>query len=376
MSSSPQAITCKGAVCWAIGEGVKEEEIEVEPPKASEVRVKMLCASVCRSDIFSTQGLPHANYPQVLGHEGIGVVESKGEEVKNVKVGDMVIPLYLSECGECEVCIKGKTNLCMRYPIRLNGLMADNTSRMSVRGQKAYHLMSCATWCEYMVIDANYVLKVESSAIDAAHGSFISCGFSTGFGAAWKEAMVEEGSSVAVFGLGAVGLGAVSAAKLMGATKIIGIDKNEKKREKGEAFGMTHFINPDKLSDKPLSEEVKELSGEIGGVDYSIECTGVPSLLNEAMESTKVGVGKTVVVGAGAESVQLSYGTILYGRTLKGSVFGGIKPIPDLPFIAHKCHTKEIPIHELLTHEIHLEDISKAFGLMRHPDCVKVVIKI
>ncbi|XP_028763082.1 alcohol dehydrogenase-like 2 [Neltuma alba] len=375
MSNSPQAITCKGAVCWGIGEGVKVEEIEVEPPKASEVRVKMLCASVCHSDISATEGLPHANYPQVLGHEGIGVVESKGEEVKNVEAGDMVIPLCISECGECEVCIKGKSNICMRYPIRFNGLMADNTSRMRVRGQKAYHCMRCATWCEYTVIDANYVLKVESG-IDAAHGSFISCGFSTGFGAAWKEAMVEEGSSVAVFGLSAVGLGAVSAAKLMGATKIIGIDKNEKKREKGEAFGMTDFIYPNKLSaDKPLSQLVKELSGEMG-VDYSIECTGGPFLLNEAMESTRVGGGTTVVVSAGAECAQLSYATILHGRTLKGCVFGGIKPISDLPFIAHMCHTKEIPIHELWTHEIHLEDISKAFELMRHPDCVKVVIKM
>ncbi|KAI9081505.1 hypothetical protein K1719_036526 [Acacia pycnantha] len=344
-TSSSQVITCKGAVCWGIGEGVKVEEIQVDPPKATEVRVKMLCASVCHTDIIATQGYLHANYPQVLGHEGIGVVESKGEEVKNVEVGDVVIPLYISECGECEVCIKGKTNLCMKYPIRLSGLMPDDTSRMSVR------------------------------AIDAAHGSFISCGFSTGFGAAWKEAMVEQGSSVAVFGLGAVGLGAVSAAKLMGATKIIGIDINEKKREKGEAFGMTDFVNPDKLSDKPLSQQVKELSGEMG-VDYSIECTGVPSLLNEAMESTKVGVGKTVAVGVGAESAQLSYATILHGRTLKGSVFGGIKPISDLPFIAHKCHTKEIPVDELLTHEILLEDISKAFELMRHPDCVKVLLKM
>ncbi|KAK4256059.1 hypothetical protein QN277_008972 [Acacia crassicarpa] len=252
--------------------------------------------------------------------------------------------------------------------------MPDDTSRITVRGHKAYHLMSCATWCEYMVIDANYVLKGDP-AIDAAHGSFISCGFSTGFGAAWKEAMVEQGFSVAVFGLGAVGLGAISAAKLMGATNIIGIDINEKKREKGEAFRMIDFVNPDKLSDKPLSQQVKELSGEMG-VDYSIECTRVPSLLNEAMESTKVGVGKTVVVGAGAESVQLSYATILYVRTLKGSVFGGIKPISDLPFIAHKCHTKEIPVDELLTHEILLEDISKAFELMIHPDCVKVLLKM
>ncbi|KAJ1409124.1 hypothetical protein SESBI_23018 [Sesbania bispinosa] len=220
-------------ICWGLGKPVTVEEIQVDPPKANEVRVKMLCASLCHTDISSTKGFPHIN-----------------------------------------------------------------TSRMSIKGQKLYHIFSSATWSEYMVTDANYLLKVDPS-INLAHASFISCGFSTGFGAAWKEAKVESGSSVAVFGLGAVGLGAISGAKMMGATKIIGIDKNEMKREKGEAFGMTDFINPSD-SAKSASELVKELSGGMG-VDYSIECTGVPSLLTESVEATKI--GKTIAVGIGAETV-------------------------------------------------------------------------
>ncbi|MCI03313.1 alcohol dehydrogenase-like 2-like, partial [Trifolium medium] len=152
--------------------------------------------------------------------------------------------------------------------------MPDNTSRLSIQGQRLYHVLSCATWSEYVVVDVNYLLKVDP-AINLAYASFISCGFATGYGAAWKEAKVKSGSSVAVFGLGAVGLGAISGAKMMGASKIIGVDKNEMKREKGEAFGLTNFINPSD-SNKSASELVKELSGGMG-VDYSFECTGVPS---------------------------------------------------------------------------------------------------
>ncbi|KAK7258170.1 hypothetical protein RIF29_32673 [Crotalaria pallida] len=374
MANTSQVITCKAAVCWGIGKPVTVEEIQVEPPKSTEVRVKMLCASICHTDISSTQGFPHANYPQALGHEGVGVVESIGSQVTNVKEGDMVIPTYIGECKECENCLSGKTNLCLTYPIRVTGLMPDNTSRMSIRGQKVYHLLSCATWSEYMVTDANYILKVDPS-IDLAHASFVSCGFTTGYGAAWKEAKVKSGSSVVVFGLGAVGLGAISGAKMQGATKIIGIDKNEMKKEKGEAFGMTHFINPSD-SDKSVSQLVKELSGGMG-VDYSFECTGVAPLLTESLESTKVGTGKAIAIGSGTEPiVPFGLAAILYGRTLKGSVFGGIKPTSDLSIIADKCQKEEFPLQELFTHEVQLEDINKAFELLKQPDCVKVVIKI
>ncbi|KAK7258164.1 hypothetical protein RIF29_32666 [Crotalaria pallida] len=373
-TTTSQAITCKAAVCWAIGKPVTVEEIQVEPPKSTEVRVKMLCASICHTDISSTRGYPHANYPLALGHEGVGVVESVGNQVTNVKEGDMVIPSTIGECQECENCISGKTNLCLTYPLKVTGLMPDNTSRMSIRGHKVYHVFSCATWSEYMVIDANYIIKVDPS-IDLAHASFISCGFTTGFGAAWKEAKVKSGSSVAIFGLGAVGLGAISGAKMRGATKIIGIDKNEMKKEKGKAFGMTDFINPSD-SDRSASQLVKELSGGMG-VDYSFECTGVAPLLTESVKSTKVGTGKTMAIGIGVDTiVPFDLLAILYGRTLQGSISGGIKPTSELSIIADKCQKEEFPLQELLTHEVQLADINKAFEILKQPDCVKVVIKI
>ncbi|KAI9081501.1 hypothetical protein K1719_036522 [Acacia pycnantha] len=375
MASSPQVITCKGGICWGTGEAVKVEEIQVDPPNASEVRVKMLFASICHTDFVRARGHPYPCFPLALGHEGVGVVESVGEKVTNFKEGDVVIPIYVGECGECENCVSKESNICLRYPLSVSGLMPDGTSRISVGGQKAYHVFSCSTWCEYMVSDENYLMKVDPS-IDLAHASFISCGFSTGFGASWKTAQVQSGSSVAVFGLGAVGLGAISGAKLMGATKIIGIDINEKKREKGEAFGMTDFINPKDHSDKPSSQLVKDLTNGLG-VDYAVECTGVAALLTQALESTKVGKGKAIAVGAGIEEfVQVNWLGLLLGRTLRGSIFGGLKPKSDLPTVATKCQNKEFPLDELFTHEVSLTDINKAFELLKQPDCVKVIIRI
>ncbi|KAK9272244.1 hypothetical protein L1049_002615 [Liquidambar formosana] len=359
-TSSPQVITCKAAICWGEKGPVKVEEIQVEPPKSSEVRVKMLYASPL--------------YPRVLGHEGVGVVESIGEEVTELKEGDFVIPTNISECKECENCKSGKTNICPTYPLSFSGLMLDETSRFSVRGQKLYQCHSCSTWSEYTVVNVNFLVKVDPS-IALPHASFISCGFSAGFGAAWKEAKVEKGSSVAVFGLGAVGLGAVKGAQMQGAARIIGIDRSEIKRAKGHAFGMTDTINPGD-SDRSISEIIKELTGGMG-VDYCFECTGGAPLVNEALEATKVGKGTTILIGAGNHTtVEINFLALLTGRTMKGSIFGGIKTKSDLPVLLDKCVKKEFQLDELLTHELPLEDVNKAFDLLKQPDCVKVLIKI
>ncbi|XP_030935396.1 8-hydroxygeraniol oxidoreductase-like isoform X1 [Quercus lobata] len=368
-----QIITCKAAVCWGNGEPLKVEEIQVEPPKSSEVRVKILYASVCHTDLLYTKGFPIPLFPRVLGHEGVGVLESVGEEVTDLKEGDLVIPTYIGECYECENCMSEKTNLCLKYPVPLSGLMPDETSRMSVRGQKLYHAFTCSTWSEYMVVDANYVVKLDPT-ISLPHASFLSCGFSTGFGAAWKDAKVESGSTVAVLGLGAVGLGAIQGARVQGAAKIIGIDINEKKKTKGTVFGMTDFINPNDY-DKSIFELIKELTGGLG-VDYCFECTGVPPLINEALQATKMGKGQTIVIGAGIDrTVQVNFLSLLFGGTLKGCVFGGLKSRTDLPIIIDKCKNKEIQLDELLTHEVSVKDIDKAFEKLKQPDCVKVLIK-
>ncbi|XVF42871.1 hypothetical protein PTKIN_Ptkin01aG0400600 [Pterospermum kingtungense] len=360
-------------VSWGKDEPLKVEEIQVAAPKSSEVRVKMLYASVCHTDILLANGFPIPVYPRVMGHEGVGVVESIGDDVTEVKAGDLVIPAYVGECKTCESCLSEKSNICLKYPLIFNGLMLDGTSRLSVGGQTAYHAFSCATWSEYMVIDVHFVLKIDPRT-PLPDASFLSCGFSTGYGAAWKEANVEKGSTVAVFGLGAVGLGAVNGAKSQGAIKVIGIDKNPRKEAKGKAFGMTDFINPEE-SDKSISQLIKDLTGGMG-VDYCFECTGVPLLINEAIEASKLGAGKVIQIGAGEPSVSINFLGLLLGRTWKGSIFGGLKGKSDLPIIYEKCTNGEIQLDELLTHEIQLEEAQKAFELMKLPNCVKVLIKI
>ncbi|KAI6697456.1 hypothetical protein NL676_017575 [Syzygium grande] len=346
------------------------EEIQVDPPKGSEVRIKMLFASVCHSDIMCSHGVPLQLYPRVLGHEGVGIVESVGEEVADLKEGDVVIPAYIGECKECENCNSEKTNLYLRYPLSLNGLLLDGTSRMSIRGQ-TFTTSSLAP----------LGLSTVNPGVALPHASFLSCGFSTGFGAAWIDSTVESGSSAAVIGLGAVGLGAIGGARAQGATTIIGVDKNGMKKDKGEAFGMTHFINPDdhKSSDsvdsKSISEMVKDLTGG-AGVDYCFECTGVADLINQAIEGTKVGKGKAVVVGSGLPLVQINFMELLMGRTLKGTIFGGLKSKTHLPFLLHKSKNKEIQLDELLTHEMKLEDVRRAPEILKRSDCVKILIKI
>ncbi|GMJ12216.1 hypothetical protein like AT1G22440 [Hibiscus trionum] len=373
-NSKSKVITCKGIVSWGKDEALKVEEIQVEPPKSAEVRLKMLRASVCHTDMLFANGFPVPSFPRVMGHEGVGVVESIGEGVTSLTEGDLVIPTYIGECKTCENCLSGNTNLCMKYPLNYTGLMLDGTSRMSIGGQTAYHEFTCSTWCQYTVVNINFVVKIDPQ-IPLSDASFLSCGFSTGYGAAWKEAKVENGSSVVVFGLGAVGLGAINGAKSGGASRIIGVDKNPRKEAKGRAFGMTDFINPEE-SHKSIEELVRDLSGGMG-VDYSFECTGVPFLINQAIQSTKPGVGKIIQIGAGEESnVNINILGILIGRTLKGSIFGGIKTKSDLPIIYEKCKNREIQLDELLTHEIKLEDAYEAFELLNQPDCVKIMIKI
>ncbi|KAJ9558600.1 hypothetical protein OSB04_013214 [Centaurea solstitialis] len=377
-------ITCKAnesggaaAVIRELGGPLTVEEIKVDPPKASEVRIKMLCASICHTDILCCNGFPAPLFPRIPGHEGVGMVESVGIDVKTeVKPGDIVIPLYLGECGQCLNCKSGKTNICHVHSIGTSGLMPDGSSRMTVAktGETIYHHFSCSTWSEYMVVDINYVLKIDPK-MPLPYASFLACGFTTGFGAPWKETPVHTGSSVAVFGLGAVGLGAIKGAQMQGASKIIGVDINESKSTKGKMFGMTDFINPKDHPNRSVSDLVKDITDGLG-VDYSFECTGVRSLLNEAIEASKIGLGTTVSIGVGLDSdLAIKNTTLLYGRTVKGSFLGGVKTQTDLPILIGICINEDIKLDELLTHEIQLKDIMEAFDTLKKPDCLKILIK-
>ncbi|KAI4304551.1 hypothetical protein MLD38_040045 [Melastoma candidum] len=372
---SPQGVvTCRAVVCWGPDEPWTVEDITVDPPSPSEVRIKLLYASVCHTDIVRSKGFPVPLFPRVLGHEGVGVVESIGSEATEFKVGDVVIPTFVGECRKCDNCKLGNTNLCLVHPLLLTGLMPDGTSRMSVHGQPLYHLFSCSTWSEYTVVAACYLVRVDPD-LEIRHASFLSCGFTTGYGAAWRAAGVKSGSSVAVIGLGGVGLGAIQGSSSLGAAPIIGVDVNDSKRGKGEAFGMTHFINPNQ-SDKSLPELIRDLTGGMG-VDYCFECVGGSALINHALESTKMGFGTVVAFGAGSgKSLEINFPSLVTGRTLKGTVFGGIKPRSDLPELFTKCKLKEIQLDQLASHEIGLDEVPKANQLLKQDDCVKILIKM
>ncbi|KAI4304553.1 hypothetical protein MLD38_040047 [Melastoma candidum] len=349
---------------WGPDEPLKLEEITVNPPKASEVRIKLLYASVCHTDLLGLQ-----RKPVVLGHEGVGVVESLGSDLTGFKIGDVVVPIYIGECGSCNNCKTGKMNMCMVYPFALTGLLLDGTSRMSARGKPLFNFFSCSTWSEYNFVDASYLVRVDS-AMEHPHVSFLTCWFSTGYGALGRKPILSRDPlwPSSAWALSVLGF------KYSLSNHYNRVDVNEAKRGLGEAFGMTRFLNPNK-SDKSVPELIQEMTGGMG-VDYCFECTGVIALVSQAVDSTKPGGGMAVVVGAGTDNdLHVNFITLLMGRTMKGTIFGGIKPRSDLPVLFDKCERKEIQLDQIESHEISLEELPNVEEILKQADCVKISFK-
>ncbi|XP_020082643.1 alcohol dehydrogenase-like 3 [Ananas comosus] len=287
-----KVIACKAAVVWAAGEPFSIEEVLVDPPQRKEVRIKILYTSICHTDLSAWKGESERQrvFPRILGHEAAGVVESVGEGVEDMKEGDHVVPIFTGECGECAYCVSEKTNLCADYRVNpfKSVMIGDGGTRFSVKGadgerRPVYHFLNTSTFAEYTVLDSACVVKINRKA-PLERMCLLSCGISTGVGAAWNTANVTEGASVAIFGLGAVGLAVAEGARLRGAAKIIGVDINPDKFAKGREMGIMEFINPKECT-KPVNEVIKEMTG--GGVDYSFECAGNLDILREAFVSTR-----------------------------------------------------------------------------------------
>jgi len=290
-----QSIKCKAAIAWGPGQPLSIEEVEVMPPQAGEVRVRIVATGVCHTDAFTLSGEdPEGVFPCILGHEGGGIVESVGEGVTSVKVGDHVIPLYTPECGECKFCKSGKTNLCQKIrATQGKGLMPDGTTRFSKDGQPIYHYMGTSTFSEYTVLPEISIAKVDPAA-PLEEVCLLGCGVTTGIGAVMNTAKVKEGESVAIFGLGGIGLSAVIGARLAKAGRIIAIDINESKFELARKLGATDCINPNDY-DKPIQEVIVELTD--GGVDFSFECIGNVDVMGQALQSCHKGWGECVIIG-------------------------------------------------------------------------------
>ncbi|KAK7351195.1 hypothetical protein VNO77_10473 [Canavalia gladiata] len=372
-------IRCKAAICRKAGEPLVIEEVELEPPKAWEVRIKILCTALCHSDVtYWKMNLgPAAKFPRILGHEAVGVVESMGEHVEEFKEGELVVPVFFRDCGECRSCKSPKSNVCSKFGNEtIHNMPRDGTSRFrDMKGETVYHLLSVSSFSEYTVVDVTHLVKINPQ-IPLHMACLLSCGVSTGVGAAWKVADVEEGSTVTIFGLGTVGLAVAVAAKQRGASKIIGVDINNEKFEIGKKFGITDFVNPSTCKEKSVSEVIKEMTK--GGADYCFECIGLASLMADAVNSSRDGWGKTVILGVEMHGSPLTLNPyqILRGRTIIGSLFGGIKPKSDIPFLAKKYLDKELSLDGFISHEVGFEDINKAFDYLLGGKSLRCIIRM
>ncbi|WP_193161677.1 S-(hydroxymethyl)glutathione dehydrogenase/class III alcohol dehydrogenase [Microbulbifer hainanensis] len=372
MSAEP--IRCKAAVAWKAGEPLSIEEVEVMPPQKGEVRIKLLATGVCHTDAFTLSGDdPEGVFPAILGHEGGGIVESVGEGVTSVAVGDHVIPLYTPECGECKFCKSGKTNLCQKIrETQGKGLMPDGTTRFSVNGEPIYHYMGTSTFSEYTVLPEISVAKVNKDA-PLEEICLLGCGVTTGMGAVANTAKVEPGATVAVFGLGGIGLATVIGARLAKAGRIIAIDINEGKFELAKKLGATDCINP-KNYDKPIQEVIVELTD--GGVDYSFECIGNVNVMRSALECCHKGWGESVIIGvagAGQEICTRPF-QLVTGRVWRGTAFGGVKGRSELPDYVERYLAGEFQLDDFITHTMPLEKINDAFDLMHEGKSIRSVI--
>ncbi|CAK9149052.1 unnamed protein product [Ilex paraguariensis] len=503
-------IICKAAVCRKAGEALVIEDIEVAPPKAWEVRIKILCTSLCHSDVtmWKLELAPIAFFPRIFGHEAVGIVESVGEHVEEVEEGELVVPVFERNCGECRDCKSHKSNNCSKFPTEFyGGMPRDGTSRFKdLNGEVVHHFFSVSSFSQYTVVDITHVAKLnceipidkacllscgvttgvgaawevakveegstvaifglgaiglasvgehveeveegelvvpvferncgecrdckshksnncskfptefyggmprdgtsrfkdlngevvhhffsvssfsQYTVVDITHvaklnceipidkACLLSCGVTTGVGAAWEVAKVEEGSSVAIFGLGAIGLAVAEGARLRGASKIIGVDLNPEKFEIGKKFGVTDFVNPTSCGEKSVSRVIQEMTD--GGADYCFECVGLASVMQDAFNSSRKGWGKTVILGIEMHGSPISIHpyTITEGRSVEGSRFGGMKAKSDIPMLAKKYLDRELTLDGFVTHEVGFQDINKAFDLLLQGKSLRCII--
>ena len=369
-----QMIKSKAAIAWGPNQPLSIEEVDVMPPKAGEVLVRVVASGVCHTDAFTLSGEdPEGIFPAILGHEGGGIVEAVGEGVTSVQVGDHVIPLYTPECGECKFCKSGKTNLCQKIrETQGQGLMPDGTTRFYKDGQPIYHYMGCSTFSEYTVLPEISLAKIPKEApLDKV--CLLGCGVTTGIGAVMNTAKVEEGATVAIFGLGGIGLAAIIGATMAKASRIIAIDINPGKFDIARQLGATDVVNPNDY-DKPIQEVIVEMTD--GGVDYSFECIGNVKVMRSALECCHKGWGESIIIGvAGAgEEISTRPFQLVTGRVWKGSAFGGVKGRTELPGYVAKAESGEIPLDVFITHNMPLEDINQAFDLMHEGKSIRTVI--
>ncbi|MGZ3304929.1 MAG: S-(hydroxymethyl)glutathione dehydrogenase/class III alcohol dehydrogenase [Asticcacaulis sp.] len=364
----------RAAVAHSAGAPLVVETVQLEGPRAGEVLVEIKATGICHTDAYTLDGFDSEGlFPSILGHEGAGVVLEVGPGVTSLSPGDHVIPLYTPECRQCKSCLSRKTNLCTAIrATQGKGLMPDGTTRFSYKGQPIHHYMGCSTFANHTVLPEIALAKIRKDApFDKA--CYIGCGVTTGVGAVVNTAGVEPGANAVVFGLGGIGLNVIQGLRLAGADKIVGVDVNDAKAEWGRRFGMTHFVNPSKVSGDLVAYLV-ELTG--GGADYTFDCTGNVDVMRTALEACHRGWGESIIIGvapAGAE-VRTRPFQLVTGRVWKGSAFGGARGRTDVPKIVDWYMDGKIEIDPMITHVLPLDRINEAFDLMHSGESIRSVV--
>ena len=364
----------RAAIAWAPNTPLEIEEVDLQGPKAGEVLVRIVTTSLCHTDMFTLSGRdPEGNFPCILGHEGCGIVEDVGKGVTSVKEGDVVIPLYQPEDPNCPYIQSGKTNLCQTIrKTQGQGLMPDGSSRFSYRGQMLHHYMGTSTFAEYTVLPEIAVAKIDPAA-PLSKACVMGCAVPTGVGAVRNTAKVQPGDTVAVFGLGAVGMAVIQGAVLQGAGRIIGIDINPNKFALAESLGATECINPRDYSE-PLHEVIIDMTNS--GVDFSFECVGSVELMRAALECCHKGWGESIIIGvAGAgEEISTRPFQLVTGRVWRGSAFGGVLGRSELPGMVNEWLNGTIDVDPYITHNMDHEQVNTAFDLLRSGQAIRSVI--
>lgn len=365
-------IKCKAAVAWAKGEPLSVETIEVAPPENSEVRVKIMSTGVCNTDASFLQGFdPNQRFPLLLGHEAAGIVESVGKDVKSFKPGDHVIPLFLPQCQQCELCKNPETNLCEKA-VNETGKMENDPKSLSCKGKLLSQLMNLGTFSEYTVVEEMQLTKINPKApLDRM--ALLGCCIPTGFGAAVYCAKVHKGSTCAVWGLGGVGISVIMGCHHQGAREIIGIDINVNKFSLAKELGATKCVNPTD-HDKPIEKVLQDMT-QGKGVDYAFVAVGIKDAVKSALLSTRLGIGKVIVIGLihGGEVCVDALG-LLMGRTVMGTNFGNTKGLTDVPKMVDEYLEGKLASDRLITDIINLDDINTGFELMRTGKSLKTVV--
>jgi S-(hydroxymethyl)glutathione dehydrogenase/alcohol dehydrogenase len=374
------AMDVRAAVAFAAGKPLQIETVQLDGPKAGEVMVEIKATGVCHTDEFTLSGAdPEGLFPAILGHEGAGIIVEVGQGVTSVNAGDHVIPLYTPECRQCPSCLSRKTNLCTAIRgTQGKGLMPDGTSRFSLGGKPLHHYMGCSTFANFTVLPEIAVARIRPDApFDKV--CYIGCGVTTGIGAVLNTAKVEPGASCIVFGLGGIGLNVIQGLRLAGADMIIGVDINPERKAWGKRFGMTHFVNPKEIGGELvpyLVDMTKRGADQIGGADYTFDCTGNVTVMRQALEACHRGWGESIIIGVAGSGQEIATRPfqLVTGRVWRGTAFGGARGRTDVPKVVDWYMEGKIEIDPMITHTMPLGEINTAFELMHAGKSIRSVV--